>query len=153
MTLGRSVRGHHDLVRLARCLLTVCFRLASQRGEECPTKLLEITLATIVQFFSELLSPLNCGEATKFGGHRNSLARWIKIVPFFFFFLLWDNLYQRKVCTSGSSPSSQPNRPPLTVHPLHLSQEGPPPGQVRPSNGFLALLSLDYSPGPAVVCT
>ena len=85
MTLGGSVRGHHDLVRLARCLLTVCFRLASQRGEECPTKLLEITLATIVQFFSELLSPLNCGEATKFGGHRNSLARWIKIVPFFFF--------------------------------------------------------------------
>ena len=88
MTLGRSVRGHHDLVILARCLLTVCFRLASQRGEECPTKLLEITLATIVQFFSELLSPLNCGEATKFGGHRNSLARWIKIVPFFFFFAL-----------------------------------------------------------------
>ena len=32
VTLGRSARGHHNLVRLAQCLLTVCFRLISQRG-------------------------------------------------------------------------------------------------------------------------
>lgn len=52
VTLGRSAKGHHDLVELAQFFLILCF----SEGKTVPQSYWKDALATILQFFQDRTS-------------------------------------------------------------------------------------------------